>query len=123
MLKYLLLLGIAAIFLGIYTFFNPADFVLFPKCPFWLLTGYQCPGCGSQRAIHHLLNGHWQEAFRQNALLVISLPYLAWGAVLEHSAWGKQKPELRKFWLGTRAIAVIFVVVVAFAVLRNIVGS
>ena len=45
----------AAIFL--YSEFDPAGSVFWPKCPFHLLTGLECPGCGSQRAVHSLLNG------------------------------------------------------------------
>src|SRR5437762_10353071 len=39
-------------------FFNPAAPAnqWFPKCPFLLLTGYQCPGCGSTRACYQLLH-------------------------------------------------------------------
>ncbi len=28
-----------------------------PRCLFKLITGYECPGCGSQRAFHSLLHG------------------------------------------------------------------
>ena len=41
-------LGLASI--GVFLFFfNPAlpGNQFFPKCPFRLLTGFQCPGCGS----------------------------------------------------------------------------
>ena len=64
------------ILVTIYYFYNPCNHSIFPKCPFLLLTGLQCPGCGSQRAIHCLL--HWDvlKAFHYNALLVFSLPII-----------------------------------------------
>ena len=31
----------------IYFVFNPSKTALFPQCPFLLLTGFRCPGCGS----------------------------------------------------------------------------
>ncbi|MDE7397749.1 MAG: DUF2752 domain-containing protein, partial [Muribaculum sp.] len=38
----------------IYAVFDPT-LPWFPKCLFRQLTGLECPGCGSQRAIHALL--------------------------------------------------------------------
>lgn len=61
---------------GVYYAFNPASAGFFPQCPFRLLTGWECPGCGSQRAIHCLLHGDVPGAFRQNALLTASIPLL-----------------------------------------------
>ena len=40
---------------------------LYPRCMFRQLTGLDCPGCGSQRAIHALLHGHVAEAWGYNA--------------------------------------------------------
>lgn len=61
----------------IYTKFNPESSKWFPKCFFLQLTGFKCPGCGSQRAIHNLLNLNIISAIKHNALLVLSLPLLA----------------------------------------------
>lgn len=47
-----------------------------PKCPFRLLTGWQCPACGNQRALHALLHARWADAFAFNPFLILSLPYL-----------------------------------------------
>lgn len=58
----------------IYFVFNPSKTALFPQCPFLLLTGFRCPGCGSQRAIHSLLHLDVVQAFSYNALLVSSIP-------------------------------------------------
>ena len=62
-------------FAAILYFFNPEDTIWLPKCPFYVLTGYQCPACGGQRAIFQLLHGNLKEAFFFNPFLVISLPY------------------------------------------------
>ena len=61
----------------IYYALDPSSSSLFPSCAFLELTGYKCPGCGSQRAIHALLNGDVVQAFKFNALLFISIPWLA----------------------------------------------
>lgn len=39
-----------------------------------MISGLKCPGCGSQRAVHSLLNFDFLQAFRYNALLVVSVP-------------------------------------------------
>lgn len=61
----------------VYFGFDPSVNAWFPKCPFLMLTGWQCPGCGSQRAIHSLLHLDLLSAMRYNLLLVFSLPVLA----------------------------------------------
>src|ERR1700744_3318477 len=60
----------------VYHQYNPAKYKFFPKCPFHLLTGLDCPGCGSQRAFFFLLHGDVAQAIRMNLLLVLSLPFL-----------------------------------------------
>lgn len=67
--------GIAAVV--IYGLLDPASYAFFPKCPFLVLTGgLRCPGCGSQRAIHALLNFEFKEAFLHNPMIIISIPFL-----------------------------------------------
>ena len=60
----------------IYTLFDPTQYVWMPKCPFRLLTGWNCPACGLQRAAHALLHGKFAEALSYNYFFVISIPYL-----------------------------------------------
>jgi hypothetical protein len=61
----------------IYFALDPSTSGLFPRCTFLSLTGYKCPGCGSQRAIHALLHGDVAGAFRYNALLLVAIPWIA----------------------------------------------
>jgi len=53
-------------------FFDPARAPFYPVCLFHKMTGLLCPGCGSLRAMHHLLHGEWALAFRCNPLLIAS---------------------------------------------------
>ena len=41
-----------------------------------MLTGYDCPSCGSQRAIHALLNGDVVKAVKFNPFIFLIAPYL-----------------------------------------------
>ena len=61
---------------SVYYLFNPAKYGFFPKCPFYTLTGFYCPGCGSQRALYFLLHGNIKDAIRENILMIISIPFL-----------------------------------------------
>lgn len=75
----IIILVIAAllVFGIIYYALDPSQSGMFPRCTFLTLTGYKCPGCGSQRAIHALLHGDVVGAFKYNALLLISIPWIA----------------------------------------------
>lgn len=74
----IVILAIAAlmVFGFIYYAVDPTSSAVFPQCGFLTLTGYKCPGCGSQRAIHALLNGDVAAAFRYNAMLFIAVPWI-----------------------------------------------
>lgn len=56
---------------------NPVDYEWMPKCPSKFISGYDCPGCGSQRALHAVLNGRFTEAWQLNPFLCSSLPLAA----------------------------------------------
>ena len=73
-----IILAIAAllVFGFIYYALDPSSSAAFPSCGFLTLTGYKCPGCGSQRAIHALLNGDVAAAFHYNAMLFIAAPWI-----------------------------------------------
>lgn len=51
-----------------------------PRCAFLEVTGWQCPGCGSQRALAALLHGHPLEAWRYNLMLppALAMILLLW---------------------------------------------
>lgn len=114
-----LLAGIAVT----YKYLDPSVVPIFPRCPFRLLTGYLCPGCGSQRAIHHLLNLDLPGAWRMNPLLVIALPYLLLGLILKPlSRHNGRGTRLYDQLYGYRASVAALVVIVLFWIGRNIVA-
>ena len=79
----------------IYYALDPTTSGIFPRCPFLTLTGYKCPGCGSQRAFHALLNGEVAAAFRYNAMLFISVPCVALLLLIESLRTSKPRLYLR----------------------------
>jgi len=50
---------------------DPDGGALYLPCSFRALTGWYCPGCGGQRALHALLHFRLAEALRANALAVL----------------------------------------------------
>lgn len=73
----LVVAGLVMLVFGfIYYALDPSTSDAFPRCSFLSLTGYKCPGCGGQRAVHALLNGDVAGAFRFNALLMIAVPWM-----------------------------------------------
>jgi hypothetical protein len=112
--------GIIA-FIVFYKVFSPYEQKFFPKCIFNQLTGYKCPGCGSQRAMHYLFNFDIYHAFKENMLLVISIPYLILGAYFDLVELKTERQlRIRKFLYGQKAIMVILVIVISFWILRNV---
>ena len=55
---------------------DPSQSGWLPGCLFYRTTGLLCYGCGSKRALHALLHGHWADSLRYNALLVPTLVWL-----------------------------------------------
>ncbi|CAN5847046.1 DUF2752 domain-containing protein [soil metagenome] len=119
MIRWILaLVGVGGLLL-VYRQFNPYEVDFLPRCPFQAFTGFTCPGCGSQRSLHFLLHLEVVTALRENALLVLSLPYLLTYGLFRLSRWDQRRPSLRKALFGPRAIQVILLVIVLFWIGRN----
>ena len=104
----------------LYYRFNPAEVSFFPACLLRKYTGLYCPGCGAQRALHQLLHGHIREAFRYNALLVLAIPYVTLGFVLDiarHLQWTTLHPAMYRKQSVILGIAVL---ICLFWIFRNI---
>ncbi|MBI4559147.1 MAG: DUF2752 domain-containing protein [Candidatus Hydrogenedentes bacterium] len=99
--------------------FDPAEYRLFPPCPFHAITGFHCPGCGSLRALHALLRGHLVEAFDFNPLMILFLPILAYMFLSERRESFPNRNARRAFyvlWHGWAVLALI----VGYGILRNL---
>lgn len=91
-------------------------------CPWLVLTGTYCPGCGGLRAVNDLTRGDLAAAASSNLLLVGSVPLV----ILLWAAWFRDR------WRGVvrrvdqrRAVlasSVLGVVVLAYWVVRNLPG-
>lgn len=102
--------------------FSPADYILWPKCPFKLLTGLDCPACGIQRFIHALLHGHWAEAVRYNYFLVYAFPYALSVAFIYYLPNGELRSRLSDVLESKIAVWIYVFSFCAWFVVRNIMG-
>lgn len=115
------LLVLVLLLVSIYRMLDPAENGFFPACPFHSLTGLQCPGCGSQRAVHHLLNFEFAEAFEKNSLLVVAIPYVLLGLYYDRVSKPSVKNEQnRKRYFGRTAIYLALAIILGFWILRNV---
>lgn len=102
-------------------FFDPARCAVYPVCPWHALTGWECPGCGTLRAMHQLTHGNWAAAWRLNPLTVSLLPVGCWLGLRElvWQVFGKKWPGLVTRPCFAWALGVILVL---FGIVRNLPG-
>lgn len=116
-----MLWGVAAVFLiWLYYNYNPAKYSFFLKCPFHYLTGYDCPGCGSQRALFCLLHGDVKGAIHQNLLLVASLPLLFVQAGYKIKSTVTKKDHKWPFLYNKLTPVIIAIITVTYFIVRNL---
>lgn len=86
-------------------------------CPFLLLTGQPCPGCGGLRAVNDLTRLDVASALSSNAMVVVLLAGLAvaWVVWAVRRWRGSEAPMVR---LGARSGLLLVVVWAVFAVVR-----
>ncbi len=87
---------------------------LFPSCPFRLLTGWYCPGCGGLRMTHDLLHADLSAAVTDNVFLLLGLPLLGVWWLWRRS---RQRPAFT-----VPVVIVIAVTAVVWTVMRNMTG-
>jgi hypothetical protein len=119
--KYILGISIVAVCGSLlYFLFDPSLSNSFPKCIFHSLTQLECPGCGSQRAIHSLLHGNILQAADFNLMAVVFLPLLLYsGLVAVANTFFHQQWSQGIFYSPT-FVKIVLLVVLLFWVLRNI---
>jgi len=93
---------------------------LMPLCPFKLLTGWECPGCGGLRATWGLLHGDVSGALKDNALVVLALPIIVigWAWWMLNAATGRPVEKVPR----SAALAVL-TLAITWTVSRNVISS
>jgi hypothetical protein len=104
---------------GVLYAYPPAEYSFYPRCLFFVMTGWHCPGCGATRCVHALLRGDLGQALGYNALFVLLLPLIGlWVAHVGYLQW-TGRPLVKRRW-PTWAIGLLVALVAAFGVLRNV---
>jgi len=121
-MKKIINFGLLIIFTGLAILFfvlNPTEHEIFPKCVFNSVTGYYCPGCGSQRAIHSLLHLNFAGVVGNNFLFLPALFLLIYhySFAFLNNKFSWKLPNIFYFkstpWI-------ILVVIILFWILRNL---
>ena len=112
--------GIAAgsVVLLIFNPASPASQGFFPQCPFRMITGLQCPGCGTTRACYQLIHLHPVAAFKLNPLMMMTLPFIIYGLVGFTKSAVTGQPQRRVF-IPSFYLWAWVVVMIAFWIFRN----
>lgn len=103
---------------GLLHFHDPHDSGAYGFCPFLLITGRPCPGCGGLRAINDLTRFEFGAAVSSNVLAVALVAVLAVAYVLWIARrWrGEDKPMIV---LGSKTGVAVMVLLVVFGIARN----
>ena len=115
-IKFSIFIIAAGAILLLYFFVEPKNGNL-PKCFFHELTGLYCPGCGVQRSLHALLNGHIITAIDYNLLFILFLPLIIY-FILAFTL-GKKHAATSFIYKPVFSFTVL-IVVVSFWIVRNI---
>lgn len=88
-------------------------------CPFKLMTGYDCPGCGGQRALHQLLHFNFKNAFLLNPLLIMILPLIMMAAIVNFNFFKAKFPKISQSLFSNKMIVAMLVLTLFFFIFRN----
>lgn len=96
----------------------PLQWEWLPQCPLRRLTGYLCPGCGSQTALQQLLRGNISAAWHANAFIFIAFPAIVLTIYADYAQ--KQHRRMAAVLLHPATIAIWLVVILLWTVVRNL---
>lgn len=115
------LLVILILLFFLYSYVDPNESFWVPKCPLKLLTGWNCPSCGTQRAFHALIHGHLFLAIQYNWFALVSVPYaglLLFTAFLMNP--GCHRDRFRHFFESRNLVLLYVYLYFLWFVVRNI---
>lgn len=104
----------------VYHNYNPTLASFYLPCPLYYTTDIYCTGCGSQRAIHHLLHFEIGKAFSYNLFLVLSFPLLIYAVGVQYINFVWNTKFRIKLFYSNAFIFIYFGLAVLYMILRNL---
>lgn len=115
-----LFLVVAVLFYYVFTH-NPANKEnIYVSCTFKTITGWDCPGCGGQRALYNLLHFEFLKSLKYNALFLILIPYLCLLIFYEIRNYFWKTPIPRNFFTSNKMLWLFLITLLLFGILRNL---
>jgi len=111
------MLLIAIVF--VYYYINPSEVDFLPKCILFTTTGLYCPGCGSQRATHHLLNFNILGVLQQNLFYFVVLLLVGYHLIIS-SINLLFKKHIYNYLYHPKTPVLFLIFLILFWILRNI---
>ncbi len=106
-----------SVVLGLYYLADPESRGM-PRCAFRMITGYDCQGCGFQRALHAMLHGDVATAWSFNPFIFFAIPAALFYIVAE--ALRYRYPRLHARANHPLILMAILVAILAFWLARNL---
>ena len=118
--KILIVITALSLLMILYFFADARNSQIFPKCIFYSLTGFYCPGCGSQRAFSSLLHGELWQAINYNLLFILCLPLLFYSSVIAVINVFRKEQLVQQIFYSTFFVKILLSIVIIFWITRNL---
>ena len=105
-------LELAALIAGLVTFAVMPQLPHVPLCFYHAVTGHDCPGCGTTRAVFAILHGRFADAASLNllgylVLLLVARRMVTLASASEEQAWFNRPEVDRVLLIGGIAVATV----------------
>lgn len=105
----------------IYGLFDPVVWgSYFPACAIHKVFGISCPSCGTQRALHALLQGDFKEAISYNYFVFVTIAYIIGLGIASFTY--KRDNRLARFFYGYPGAVTYITLYLLWFLLRNLIN-
>ncbi|CAN5890771.1 DUF2752 domain-containing protein [soil metagenome] len=98
----------------------PSPTSFYPQCQLYQLTGLYCPGCGSTRCLHALIQGQFAEAAQKNMIAFVVLPLAGAFAAFWSLRWVIGRPLVWRYGISPKTGVILVGILITFGILRNL---